>query len=131
MPAQINKKSLNCQTLHSDFNTFSTVQCSFVQFTNLFLWRTQNFFLKSILHWASQKFIWSPTPSYYILIWLFHHSIRLPSVSLVLTINLYINLTRDCTNVWLIKIRTTHNLSLWLYEYFWIILLCGHLVHFI
>ena len=34
-------------------------------------------------------------------------------------------------NVWSIKIRTTHNLSLWLYEYFWIILLYGHLVYFI
>ena len=31
-------------------------------------------------------------------------------------------------NVWSIKIRATHNLSLWLYEYFWIILLNGHLV---
>ena len=30
-----------------------------------------------------------------------------------------------------IKIRTTNNLSLWLYEYFWIILLYGHLVYFI
>ena len=35
------------------------------------------------------------------------------------------------SNVWSIKIRTTHNLSLWLYEYFWIILLYGHLVYFI
>ena len=32
-------------------------------------------------------------------------------------------------NVWSIKIRTTHNLSLWLYEYFGIILLYGHLVY--
>ena len=31
-------------------------------------------------------------------------------------------------NVWSIKIRTTRNMSLWLYEYFWIILLNGHLV---
>ena len=37
---------------------------------------------------------------------------------------------RTC-NVWSIKIRTTHNLSLWLYEYFWIILSYGHLVYFI
>ena len=35
------------------------------------------------------------------------------------------------SNVWFIKIRTTHNLSLWLYEYFWIILFYGHLVYFI
>ena len=28
-------------------------------------------------------------------------------------------------NVWFIKIRTTRNLSLWLYEYFWIISLHG------
>ena len=35
------------------------------------------------------------------------------------------------SNVWFIKIRTTPNLSLWLYEYFWIILLYGHLVCFI
>ena len=35
------------------------------------------------------------------------------------------------TNVWSIKIRTTHNLSLWLYKYVWIILLYGHLVYFI
>ena len=34
-------------------------------------------------------------------------------------------------NVWSLKIWTTHNLSLWLYEYFWIILLYGHLVYFI
>ena len=34
-------------------------------------------------------------------------------------------------NVWFIKIRTTHNLPLWLYEYFWIISLFGHLVYFI
>ena len=37
----------------------------------------------------------------------------------------------SANNVWFIKIRTTHNLSLWLYEYFWIILLYGHLVYFI
>ena len=30
-------------------------------------------------------------------------------------------------NVWSIKIRTTHNWLLWLYEYFWIIFLYGHL----
>ena len=41
------------------------------------------------------------------------------------------NLIRYETNVWFIKIRTTHNLSLWLYEYFWIILLYGHPVYFI
>ena len=35
------------------------------------------------------------------------------------------------TNVWFIKNWTTHNLSLWLYEYFWIMLLYGHLVYFI
>ena len=29
-------------------------------------------------------------------------------------------------NVWFIKIRTIHNLSLWLYEYFWMILPYGH-----
>ena len=40
-------------------------------------------------------------------------------------------LTEMINNVWSIKIRTTHNLSLWLYEYFWIILLYGHLVYFI
>ena len=34
-------------------------------------------------------------------------------------------------NVWFIKIWTTHNLALWLYEYLWIILLYGHLVCFI
>ena len=32
------------------------------------------------------------------------------------------------SNVWSIRIWTTHNLSLWLYEYFWIILLYGHQV---
>ena len=31
--------------------------------------------------------------------------------------------SKEIPNVWSIKIRTTHNLSLWLYEYFWIILL--------
>ena len=30
-------------------------------------------------------------------------------------------------NVWIIKIRMTHNLSLWLYEYSWVISLFGHL----
>ena len=35
------------------------------------------------------------------------------------------------TKVWFIEIRTTHDLSLWLYEYFWIILLYEHLVSFI
>ena len=35
------------------------------------------------------------------------------------------------SNVWFVKIRTTHNLSLWLNECFWIILLYGHLGHFI
>ena len=35
------------------------------------------------------------------------------------------------SNVWFIKIRTTYNLFLWLCEYFWIILLYGHLVYFI
>ena len=35
-------------------------------------------------------------------------------------------------NVWSIKIRTTHNISLWLYEYFWItVLLYGHLEYLI
>ena len=34
-------------------------------------------------------------------------------------------------NVWFMKIRITYNLSLWLHEYFWIILLYGHLVYFI
>ena len=34
-------------------------------------------------------------------------------------------------NVLSIKIQTTHNPSLWLYEYFWIILLYGHLIYFI
>ena len=34
-------------------------------------------------------------------------------------------------NVWFIKIWTTHNLSLWLYEYFWIILKNGYQVYFI
>ena len=43
---------------------------------------------------------------------------------------LLINLSNE-DNVWFIKIRTTHDLSLWLYEYFWIILLFGHLVNFI
>ena len=33
--------------------------------------------------------------------------------------------------VWFIKIWTTYNLSLWLCEYLWIILLYGHLVYFI
>ena len=35
-----------------------------------------------------------------------------------------------CSNVWFIKNQTAHNLSLWLYEYFWIISLYGHLVYF-
>ena len=35
------------------------------------------------------------------------------------------------SNDWSIRIQTTHNLSLWIYEYFWIILLHGHLVYFI
>ena len=43
---------------------------------------------------------------------------------------LLINLSNE-DNVWFIKIRTTHDLSLWLYEYFWILLLYGHLVCFI
>ena len=34
-------------------------------------------------------------------------------------------------NVWFMKIRTTHNLSLCFYEYVWIKLLYGHLVYFI
>ena len=34
-------------------------------------------------------------------------------------------------NVWSIKIRTTYNLSLWLYDNFWMTLLYGHLVYFI
>ena len=34
-------------------------------------------------------------------------------------------------NVWSIKIRTRRNLSLWLYEYFWIILFYGHLIYII
>ena len=34
-------------------------------------------------------------------------------------------------NIWSIKVWTTHNLSLWFYEYFWMILLYGHLVFFI
>ena len=34
-------------------------------------------------------------------------------------------------NVWFIKNWTTHNLPLWLYEYFWIISLYGNLVYFI
>ena len=33
--------------------------------------------------------------------------------------------------VWFIKFRAVHNLSLWLYEFFWIILLYGHLIYFI
>ena len=34
-------------------------------------------------------------------------------------------------NVWPIKIRTTYNLCLWIYEYFLIVSLYGHLVYFI
>ena len=41
------------------------------------------------------------------------------------------DVTFFCSIVWSIKIRAIHNLSLWLCEYFWIILLYGHLVCFI
>ena len=34
-------------------------------------------------------------------------------------------------NIWSIKIQATHILSLWHFEYFWIISLYGHLVYFI
>ena len=36
-----------------------------------------------------------------------------------------------CHNVWFIKTRTTYNLSLWLCEYLWILLLYKHLAYFI
>ena len=41
------------------------------------------------------------------------------------------NHKRTKANVWSIRIRTTHSLSMWLYENFWMIILYGHLAYFI